>query len=94
MRGTGLHVELEERVPGVRRDVAASQVMNGDAICQRVAPFAADALAMSRRQRAEEIVKRSVAFVVPMKLPVGALQEAVLGEKLPLVLGGECHVHR
>ena len=73
----GLHVEVEERVPGLLGQVAAGQPMHGDAVLQRVAALALDGLALARRQRLEESVERGVAGVLPMELLVGALQEAL-----------------
>ena len=58
-----------------------------------LAPFALDRLAVTRVQRGQEIVKRPVAFIVPVKLLVVAQQEAVLAQKLRFRLAGKGHMH-
>ena len=59
----------------------------------RLAPFALDRLAVARVQRGQEIVESPVAVIVPVKLLVVALQEAVLAQKLRFGLAGKGHVH-
>ena len=73
----GLHVELEEGVPGRFGQILAGEPVHGDAGRERVAPLAPDGLALARRERLEERVEARVAVVLPMELLVGAMQEAV-----------------
>ena len=56
--------------------------------------LALDRLALARRQRAEEIVERRVAAVLPVELLVGALEEAVPAEQVPFGFRRERDVHR
>ena len=44
----GLHVEFEEGVPNVFREIAAGQPMHSDAVFERLAPLALDGLALAR----------------------------------------------
>ena len=60
----------------------------------RLAALALDRLAMARIEAGEEIVEGRKILVVPVKLLVGALQEAVLGEKFPLAFARERHMRR
>ena len=48
-----------------------------------VAAFAPDRLAVTRVEGGEEVLEAAIALVVPVKLLVVALQEAVAGQKLP-----------
>ena len=89
---SGLHVEIEERVPDAFGQVGAGQPVNGDAGCQRVGALATNGLALTRGQRGEEILERRIASVLPVELAVGAAQIAVLAEKLPFGFGQERHV--
>ena len=59
--------------------------MDGDAVRKRVAALAADCLAMARCQGGEKIPERAVAFVAPVELLVGALQETLSGKERPFV---------
>ena len=68
-------------------------MVDGDPGGGGLAPFALDRLAVTRVQRGQEIVKGSVAFIVPVKLLVVTLQEAVLAQKLRFRLAGERHMH-
>ena len=61
---------------------------------QRVAPLALDRLAMARIEGGEEIVEGAVALIVPVELLVGALQEAMFGEKFPFGFAGKGDVNR
>ena len=61
--------------------------MHADAVRQRVLAFAADGLALARRERGEEIVERRVAGVLPVELLVVALQESEFAEKAEFRLG-------
>ena len=49
---------------------------------------------MPRIEGAKEILERPIAFVVPVELLVGALQESIFGEECPFLLARECDVHR
>ena len=60
----------------------------------RLAALALDRLAMARIEAGKEIVEGRKTLVVPVKLLVGALQEAVLGEKFPFGFAREGHMHR
>ena len=77
----GVHVEVEEGVPGVLGDVAAGQVDDLQSAGQRVAAFAADRLALARGERVEEVVEVAIALVDEVELAVGARQVAGLGER-------------
>ena len=61
---------------------------------ERLAPFALDRLAVARIEGGEEIVETAVALVVPVELLVVALQEAVLGQKLPFGFARKGDVNR
>ena len=92
---TGLHVEVEEGVPGVFGDVPAGQRVDRDALDgQRLAPFALDRLAVARVQGGEKIVEAMVALIVPVELLVGPLQKTVFGQKLPFAFAGKGDVDR
>ena len=91
---TGFHVEGEERIPGVFGDVAASQGVDRDSSSDGLTALALDRLAMARVERGKEIVKAAKTVIVPVKLLIGALQEAVLGQKLPFRFARERHMHR
>src|SRR5437763_11796581 len=90
----GLHVEREERVPGRFREAGAGEPFDLDAGCQRVLAFAPDGLALARGERAEEILERAVALVLPVELLIGALEEAALAEQAPFFGGRERDVDR
>ena len=90
----GLHVELEEGVPGLFGQVLAGEPVHGDAGGQRVAPLALDGLALAGRQRLEERVEGGVAVVLPMELLVGAMQEAVADQRLAFRLRQEGEMDR
>ena len=90
----GLHVEGEERVPRLFGDVLAGEPVDGDAGGDRLAALALDRLAMARIEAGEEIVEGREILVVPVKLLVGALQEAVLGQKFRLAFTRESHMRR
>src|SRR2546423_11716554 len=68
-------------------------MVDGDSSGSGLAPFTLDRLAVARVQRGQEIVKSRVAFMVPVKLLVVALQEAVRPQKLRFRLAGEGDVH-
>ena len=72
---------------------AAGQMVDGDPGGGGLAPFALDRLAVTRVQRGQKIVKGPVAFIVPVKLLVVALQEAVRPQKLRFRLRGEGYMH-
>src|SRR5689334_1050201 len=90
----GFHVEAEEGVPGVLGDVVTGQPVNADVGRDRLAALSLDRLAMARIETAEKIVEGRKTLVVPVKLLVGPLQEAVLAQKFPLGLARECHMRR
>ncbi len=89
----GLHVELEIGVPGILGDGVAGELVNGDAVGQRIAAFAADGLAVPRGQCREKILECRVAVIVPVELLVGSLQESRFGEAGPFLLPREGDVH-
>ena len=61
---------------------------------ERLAPFAPDRLAVTRVEGGEKILETAVALVVPVKLLVVALQEAVGGQKLPFGFARKRDVNR
>ena len=78
---SGLHVELEERVPDAFGEVGAGQPVDVMPVASASRAFAPDGLALARGQRGEEIVEVVIAGILPMELPVGALQIAALAEQ-------------
>src|SRR5712672_2641612 len=91
---TGIHVEIEEGVPGILGEVAAGEGVNRNSISDGIAPLALDCLAMARVEGGEEILEAAVALVVPVKLLVVALQEAVAGQELRFGFARKCDVNR
>jgi hypothetical protein len=85
----GVHVEGEEIVPDRFGQVAAGEVMDGDAGLGRVPPLAPDHLALARGEGVQEIVEAGIAVVAPVELLVGAFQEALRAEKIPVPLRQE-----
>ena len=67
--------------------------MHGYIVGKRVAPLAADGLALARGQRGEEIIEVAIAGICPVELLVGALEKALLAEELPFRLGRESDVN-
>src|SRR6185437_3900612 len=90
----GLHVKFEEGVPGFFGEVAAGEVMDGDAGGQRLAPLALDRLAMPGVQRGEKIIEIVKTLVVPVELLVGSRQKIMLGEEFLLGLARKGDVNR
>ena len=89
----GLHVEGKERIPDAFGQIAAGEPVHADAVRERVLAFAADGLALARRERGEEILERRVAGVLPVELLIVALKEAEFAEKAPFRLGRKGDVH-
>ena len=59
-----------------------------------IAPFAPDRLAVTRVEGGEKVLEAAIALVVPVKLLVGALQEAVAGQELPFGFARKRDVNR
>ncbi len=76
------------------RDVGAADALDGDAVAERLGAFLAHRLALARGEGGEEIVEGGVAVVVPVKLLIGALEEAGVAERLPLAFVEEGDVQR
>ena len=75
-------------------EIAARHPFDLDAAAQRLAPLFADRLALARGERARKSSKLAIAFVLPMELLVGALEETQLAGKLPFVARGEGDMQR
>ena len=56
---------------------------------ERLAAFFADRLALARGEARQKIVEARIAFVPPVELLIGALEQIHLAGKLPFVAGGE-----
>src|SRR6266704_773775 len=90
----GLHVEGEEGVPYGFGQIGTREPNHVDAGWERVAPPAADDLALACRERGQEVVERAIGRIEPVVLLIIALQEAVPAEQAPFRLRGEGDVSR
>ena len=90
----GLRVESKEGVPRTLGEVGAGEPLDLDAAGERVAPLAADRLALARSERAEEILERREAAILPVKLLIVAPEKAALAEQRPLRFRHEGNVRR
>src|ERR1700733_4623764 len=89
----GLHVESKERVPYFLGQIGATEPMHRCPVVQRVVPLAADGLAFSCGQGRKEVVEPGVARILPVELPIGALEKAGLTEKTEFRFGSKRDVN-
>ena len=74
-----------ERVPVVLTQVGSRDPLHLDPVLERDAALAPEVLPLLGAEPGEEIVEARVALVAPVKLLVGAAEEAAPGEPFPLV---------
>jgi hypothetical protein len=84
---SGFHIERKEGIPDRFGQIAAGQPMHLNPRPQRLLALTPDGLAFAGGQPIQKIVEARIPCIVPVKLPVCALQKASPAEQPPFRLG-------